>query len=452
MRAHPLARSLAALSVVAVLAAGCGNSTSDDQGESPSRQLDATVAPAGDDTSYPAVDAPGVSADKIRVASITSTTNPLGGNYGDLNAGIEAYFAKVNSEGGVYGRALDLAVKHDDQVGNNATDAESVVARDNVFAAFIASLLFTGGPVLAKAGVPTFGWNINPEWAGVENFFPNEAPVCFTCSKRYVPWVAGKENRTRVAVLAYNTAKQSTDCAKGWRKSFDEFGGDVGARVVFEDDALGYGQTDMSAQVAAMKRAGADMVVTCMDYNGVFTLKRELLKRDMHPLFLHSNMYDAPFVKQYANLLEGDFIVPRFTAFEHQPQIPAVREFLKWADKTDTKVSELTIHGWIAAMQLVDGLRLAGERFSRQKVVGALNHQTAWDADGLIPPIDWTKQHADPDAAGHSFAEEECTNFVRVRGGKMESALTTRAGTYVCFDNAARGLGEPVWRTFGAGS
>ena len=72
------------------------------------------------------VDAPGVSDDEIRVGSITSITNPLGGNYGDMNEGIKGYFDLVNSQGGIYGRQLVLTSTRDDQLGNNQTEAEAL--------------------------------------------------------------------------------------------------------------------------------------------------------------------------------------------------------------------------------------------------------------------------------------------------------------------------------------
>ena len=60
------------------------------------------------------VDQPGVSDTEIRVGAVTSKTNPLGGNYGDLDLGIKAYFAMVNAGGGIYNRKLNLASERDD--------------------------------------------------------------------------------------------------------------------------------------------------------------------------------------------------------------------------------------------------------------------------------------------------------------------------------------------------
>ncbi len=70
------------------------------------------------------------------------------------------------------------------------------------------------------------------------------------------------------------------------------------------------------------------------------------------------------------------------------------------------------------------GLKLAGPEFSQQKVIDSLNQDTAFDAEGMIPPIDWTKQHNDPagpngtvnaDVAGKYI----CASTVKIEDGKF---------------------------------
>jgi hypothetical protein len=41
----------------------------------------------------------------------------------------------------------------------------------------------------------------------------------------------------------------------------------------------------------------------------------------------------------------------------------------------------------------VAGLKAAGPNFDRQKVIDAINSMKAWDADGMIAPVDWTTRH-----------------------------------------------------------
>ena len=122
-----------------LLVAACGNAGS-------SKSSD-TTAPAGPSTTFKGTDystnqpvkAPGVSSTEIRVGSVVSITNPVGGDYGLLNDGIDAYFNVVNAEGGVWGRKLKLVSKRDDQLSQNTTQVEALLSQDNVYAAFIRS-------------------------------------------------------------------------------------------------------------------------------------------------------------------------------------------------------------------------------------------------------------------------------------------------------------------------
>src|SRR5262245_1844893 len=182
----------------------------------------ATTYQGSDFTINQPVEAPGVTDTEIHVGSLTSKTNPVGGDYDLLNDGIEAYFDVVNAQGGVWGRQLKLTSKRDDQTVNNLNQAQALLAQDNVYAAFEAGPLFTGAKLLAKAGIPTFGWNINAEWAGPPNFFPNIAPICFgkTCSSigKALPWIVQKEGRHKVAVIGYDVPQSSDAMTSGARE------------------------------------------------------------------------------------------------------------------------------------------------------------------------------------------------------------------------------------------
>lgn len=459
-------RWLVLAAVLALSVVACGNSDGDDSAsgdsanettEAPDTSTDATSSTpsdsssdteadvaADDFTEFVSFEETGVSDDTIRVASITAATNQLGGPYGDLDQGIQLYFDKVNDDGGIWGRQLELSSTRDDALANNLAEAEALVAQDDAYAAFIATVLFTGHEVLAEEGIPTFGWNINPEWAGKQNFFPNSGALCLGCTGRLLPWLASELGYTKIAVAGYGTADQSKKCASGVRDSFEAY--DVGADVVYFDDALQFGQTDFSAQVSAMKDAGAELITTCMDLNGVFGLAREMQLQDYDPVFYHPNMYDTNFVAENAELFDGDYVLPGFTALEHEPENPAVQEFVDAVG--DEEFSEITVQGWIAAKQFVDALKAAGPEFTREALIDAWNQQTAFSADGWLAPIDWTIQHEDPVVNPDKRAPLACSNLVQIEDGAFVSAFTEGELQWLCFDDTIEELGEPELMSF----
>ena len=94
------------------------------------------------------------------------------------------------------------------------------------------------------------------------------------------------------------------------------------------------------------------------------------------------------------------------------------------------------MHGWIAANQFVTGLKLAGPDFSQQKLIQALNGLTDFTANGLVAPIDWTKQHKDPAKNPEDSGKLDCSNSVTVKNGKFEPVFTEPGKPWVCFSSA----------------
>lgn len=434
-------RGLCALVALALLAVACGNAGGSKGGSKASGGGPAKVYTGSDFSKNVAVKAPGVTSSEIHVGSIVSKTNPVGTNVDAFNDGLNAYFDMVNAKGGIWGRKIKLTSKRDDQTGNNATEAQAMLSQDNVYAAFIATELFTGASKLQAAGIPTFGWNINAEWEGPKNFFPNIRPVCFSkCPPQphITPWVAQQARAHKVAVLAYNVP-QSSDCAKGVVSSFKKFGGDVGARLVYDDESLAFGQTDYSAQVSKMKSAGVDFLSTCMDYNGDYAVAKEMKKQGLtnKVTFFHPNLYDAAFVKKNPEALEGGIVQANQTQFEHKPSPPGVKTYLDYAKAHDLSVDEMTANGWIAGLQFVNALKAAGPNFTWAQLIGAWNQQTWYTGDGWVPAINWTQDHV----TGHS--QFECANFVRIHDGKFVPIYDEGGSKpWVCFD----GRRPNVWQ------
>src|SRR5690242_15884678 len=174
-----------------VCAAACGNSKSDTAPTTSAHtsQVSVTSAPAADLTKFVPSHEKGVDDAKreIRVAAIFSKTNPTGLEYGDFADGLQAYFDMVNAGGGIYGRKIVIVNRRDDTTGlQNAQQVTASLSDDNAFATFVATTIFTGADLLARAGQPTFTWNINPEFASSassdhSNIFGTSGALCFDC-------------------------------------------------------------------------------------------------------------------------------------------------------------------------------------------------------------------------------------------------------------------------------
>jgi hypothetical protein len=105
--------------------------------------------------------------------------------------------------------------------------------------------------------------------------------------------------------------------------------------------------------------------------------------------------------------------------------------------------------GWINADLAFEGLLAAGPEFDRASVVAATNAMTAYDAGGLINPIDWTRQHVPPSDDDRSTGYAlECSALVHVVNGAFET-VGPPDKPWLCWDNANRDWSEPVPTSFG---
>jgi hypothetical protein len=380
---------------------------------------------------FPNVEQPGVTDTEIRVGGVASKTNPLGVDYSSTFDGVKAYFNMVNSskERGIYGRKLRLTSQRDDQVGMGRQEVQGLISEDDVFAVVpVAVLLFTGADLLAQAGVPTFGLNMNPEFGseqgpGAPNLFGDKGSfLCFTCASQQVPWLAKQLKAKKVGVLAYQSP-QSSECAKGWQASFEKY---PTAKVEFLDTSLTFGVTDVSGDVSQMNDKGVDLVVSCMDINGTLTLAKEMKKQGLDAVQFLPDTYNQKFIEENARFFEGSYTETVFTPFEVKQKPRGLKDFQKWMKKGGFEQNDKSLVGWMNADLFYQGLAAAGPEFTRQKVVDAINKMTDYRAGGLLPGIDWTIAHTQNPPQG-------CGVMLKIRSGKFVPTFGKPDTPFVCF-------------------
>jgi branched-chain amino acid transport system substrate-binding protein len=387
---------------------------------------------------FPAVDQPGVTPKEIHVGGVVNVTqNPTGVSYGPAFDGVNAYFAYINkTQGGVYGRKLVLTSKRDDQLTNNRQEVQGLLTQDDVFAALpMATNLFTGAELLKNAGIPVFGWDIQDEWGsennspGPPNFFAAQGSfLCFTCAlPGYTQYLAKKLKLKKIGVLAYSVP-QSAACAKGLEASFKKY---PTGKIVFDDQSLAFGTPDYSAQVSQMVDKGVQMVIPCIDFNGAVNLKKEMLKQGLTATMVLPNAYNFDAIHKNAQFLNGSYVITFFAPLETRPKPPGVKLFEQWMKKTKGEITENAIYGWINADQFVAGLKAAGPNFTRQKVIDAINKMTDYNANGFLPPVNWTTAHQQ---------RQPCSALLKVVDGKFQPVFGKPGKPFICFPDNLKSI------------
>lgn len=425
-------RVVVLVAALAAVLAACGNAP--DPSETASADVTGpvgTVSPADLQKKVPSTEI-GVTDDTIRVGGVAAKTNILGAPYDQGAKGVQAYFDMINSQGGIYGRKLELVSQRDDQMVNNQAEVQGLVSQDQVFAiAPVMSLLFTGADTAAAARIPTFGWNIQRDWTGPPNLFGEKgSAVCIDCGHPVQPWVAQHIGAKKIAVLGY-AVDQSKDCVKGVKESFTHW---PTAEIAYEDASIPIGATDMSVTVQKMKDSGADMVVTCLDTNGVVTLAKEMKRQDVKAAQFLQNGYDYDLLAKFGDLFEGSWVLTGFVPFEAAQPPKGLQDYFTWIDQVPgAKRGELSLTGWLNADLLYRGLVAAGPEFTRDKVVAAINQMKDWDADGLAVGTDWTTAHT-----GESG--EYCFAAVKVESSKFVPQTGEPGKPFICLDSTTTTL------------
>jgi ABC-type branched-subunit amino acid transport system substrate-binding protein len=436
---------LAIAAILGLVAAACGNSTK--TGSSTT-----TKASSGENVTITGV--PGVTDTQIKYTVVgTGSNNPLGTCVLDcyLN-GVKAYFDYRNDAGGIYGRDLVVSKTIDDELGKNQEAALEVTAANDTFGTFEAVQIANGWATLAAAGVPTYVWDINPAQAtGHPEIFGSREVVCIECTSRPVALVVKLAGAKKIATLGYGVSDNSKQCAQAQADTIKKYSSDIGgAQVAYVNSGLDFGLPNgIAPEVTAMKQAGVDLVMGCLDLNGMKTLAQEMKRQGMGDVTIyHTNTYDQAFVTAAGDLFNNDYVQVSFRPLESNTGASSLDTYKEWMKKSGKEIDELSMNGWINADLAYQGLVAAGPDFNRQKVIDATNKMTAYTADGLTQP-DWTRQHVAPTQADPTTngAAQDCIALVKVVDGKFQ-IVGDASKPWDCWPGTTRDWSEPVATNF----
>jgi branched-chain amino acid transport system substrate-binding protein len=221
----------------------------------------AALASAGTALAQPV---PGVTETEIKIGNISPYTGPVSA-YAAVGKTIEAYFNKINDEGGVNGRKLRL-ISVDDGYSPPRTleQARRLVEREEVF------LIASG---IGTAGIAVIQRYLNEK--GVPQLFPNSGASRWNNPKDFkwtVPSLGRPDQQIEAGTYASYLQQSNADVKVGVLYQNDDYGKDflTGFRRGFGDHATGnivaekgyeVGDATIDAQVDALRAAGADTLV-----------------------------------------------------------------------------------------------------------------------------------------------------------------------------------------------
>jgi ABC-type branched-subunit amino acid transport system substrate-binding protein len=438
--------------VLLTAAAACGTRLPDSAFPSRSPSPSASpAAPIPSTSTTPTAGATdvGVTATSVTIGNISSISNVFdpraftGGYHG-----AKAWFDRLNAQGGVNGRKVNLVTCDDKATATgNVQCVESLVGKVFAFASNTI-LTYAGAPIVDKAGVPDVGgqpidvayaryphlWDVYGEsyprdgtHVGFNGVLTGGTEVWRYFAERFpsVPHKAG--------VVYYNqtdSQKYGESIAAGLRLE--------GFQVVTRQ--VNFALPDYDSAVIAMRRAGVQFVFDALDRLGG---QRLCVAMDQNRLDVTAKVtttqgWVASVKTDYAGSSRcRNDLWATGTALNYddrdKPQVAAFRDAMK-AEGWDTPetMSEWALEGWAGAMWLTDAMRACGTDLTRRCIETFLSRPQPFDGGGLVLPRGFTRQSA-PSTTSHN-----CLNVVRWQ----DSADSGRGGwvtqvedmTRNCFD------------------
>ncbi|MBK5307993.1 MAG: ABC transporter substrate-binding protein [Frankiaceae bacterium] len=344
-------------------------------------------APAGGNGG--AVDV-GVTENSILLGNVSDLSGPVPGLFQGAVIGTQAYLAKINSEGGVYGRQLKLKVGDGQlQCDENTRQHEALVPKVFAFVGSFSLYDGCGADVLKK----------NPGVPDVHNALEKKAldlPNNFAVAPLAPGWRTGPlldykkkyPDKWNAIGTIYANPGGGAATWRGCKAAIEALGGKVLYERGFE--AV---ETDFTADIVSMQRAGVKMVYVIASDAPTYARIVSAAKQQGvdWPMLAGGIAYDEGFISRAGAASEGVYNDQQFAMFfnkDEADRVPAVKDFQTWTNKVapGEKLDLFAVFGWSSAHLFVKALLAAGPKAKRADILAQLKKITSFDADGMIAP------------------------------------------------------------------
>ncbi len=404
---RPRAYGCVSAALLALLAAGCGSRLPESE---------FTGRPTGPE--QPADTSP------LRVGIIASETSPVGGEtFTGPRDGAKAYFDRLNAEGGIGGRKVEVHTCDDggSGVGNNECVHELVDEKQVVALVGTTTLDYEGAPRVSEAGVPDIGGQpIGPAYETYPHLYsiygslaPRTGGKAGWDGKQYggteiYRYFKREHGARTAAVVSYNQAASAGYAqliARGLKAE--------GYKVVTEQVDLAL--PNFRAVAADLKEQGADLVFDALDTHGNAQLCKAMdqVGARVTAKVTNAQNWNSAVPEDYKDAprcRNALWVTGASRNFDEQGHA-AVKEF-RDATKDADRVSQWMLEGWAAAMWFTDAAKSCTGPVTRQCVDAYMRRGEPYDARGLLVPVVFEQRPEPPKT------RRTCLSVARWQDGK----------------------------------
>ena len=317
----------------------------------------------------------------ILIGQTTAVTGPVAASVGETLLGVHAYLDHVNAQGGVNGEKIKLVTLDDNfKPAQALANARQLIEQDKVVALFmsratphtqaILPLLpqYRIALIAPSTGAMVFHKPVNPYVFNVRSSYQAE-------SQRAIEHLF-QVSLERVAVVHVDDSF-GADCLAGAMKGFESAGKQPAAVIKVDRETPDYGaviQTLKNVKAQAVLWIGSSVAVS----DGVKAIRKAGIIAQVVTV---SNNASSGFIKQLGEYAHG-VIVSQVFPNVRALGVPINREATELL-KGKGELTPQVMEGFASAKVLVEALRRAGPKPTREKIIDALNGMQRFDLGGL---------------------------------------------------------------------
>ena len=338
---------------------------------------------------------PGATDTEIKIGNTMPYSGPVSA-YGIIGKTMEAYFRKINAEGGVNGRKISF-ISYDDAYSPPKTveQTRKLVESDDVLLMFGA--LGTASSTAVQKYLNTkkipqlFIFTGATKWDDPKNFPWTMAfiPNYQTEARVYVKYMLQQKPNAKIAVLY-----QNDDYGKDYLKGIKDGLGDK-VNMIVAESSYEVLEPTVESHIVKLKASGADVFFNIGTPKFAAQAIKKMAEVDWKPMhFLNSTAAQVGSVLKPAGLENAQGIISAvFIKDATDPQWkddPGIKHFFEFLDKyhpNADRSNSMTLGSYTFAQALVQVLKQAGDDLTRENVMKQAANLKNVELDGLLPGV-----------------------------------------------------------------
>jgi branched-chain amino acid transport system substrate-binding protein len=338
----------------------------------------------------------GASDTEIKIGNIMPYSGPASA-YGVIGKTEEAYFRKINAEGGINGRKI-IFISYDDAYSPPKTveQARKLVESDEVLLIFnslgtppnSAIQKYMNSKKVPQLFVATGAtkWNDPKEFPWTMGWQPNYQSE----SQIYAKYMLKNHPNAKIAVLY-----QNDDYGKDYLKGFKDGLGAKGTAMIAIEESYEVSEPTIDSHIVKMKSTGADVFFNITTPKFAAQAIKKNAEIGWKPLHFLNNvsanigsvLKPAGFENAQGIISSQYFKDPSDPQWKNDPSMKAWNEFLDKYYPEANRADASVMYAYIVSQGLVHVLKACGDDLTRANIMKQAASMKDFEPGGLLPGV-----------------------------------------------------------------